>query len=171
MCVHAGTIFKLFSVISHHTNLKRLVNLLLASSLLIAGVASANQDRSYLRLEQSQASEENDLTISTIGGLVFQENMQGHVDLSYLESATYGQGATLDFAGGYVFNLGVYVYLGLGVSLGYNWDDEGLITTYYPEAGLILDITKKIGISISQKRVFNLYGQDEDIIMLGLVFR
>lgn len=64
-----------------------------------------------------------------------------------------------------------HYFLGLGISLGYNWDNEDFIATYYPEAGIVVDITKNFGLTVSKKRIFNLYGQDEDIIMLGLVFR
>lgn len=143
----------------------------LVSCLLIAGNVQAEPDKSYLRIEQSKPSDENDLTITTIGGLIFEENMLAHVDLSYLDSDLNGQGATLDFGGGYVINWDVSLFLGVGASLGYNWDDEGVIATYYPEAGIVVDITNNFGLTVSVRRIFNLYDEDVDVIMLGIVFR
>jgi len=144
---------------------------LLVSCLLLVGNAQAEPDKAYLRIEQSKPSDENDLTITTIGGLFFEDNMQAHVDLSYLDSDLNGQGATLDFGGGYVFDWNVALFLGVGISLGYNWDDEGLIATYYPEAGIVVNLTSNFGLTVSARRIFNLYDQDEDVIMLGIVFR
>lgn len=144
---------------------------LLVSCLLMVANAQAEPGKSYLRIEKSEISDENDLTFTTIGGLVFEDNIQAHVDLSYLESELNGQGATLDFGGGYVFNGKISLFLGVGISLGYNWDDGDLISTYYPEAGIVMDIDANIGLTVSTRRIFNLYDKDEDIIMLGIVFR
>ena len=144
---------------------------LLVSCLLLVGNAQAKPDKPYLRIEQSKPSDENDLTITTIGGLIFKDNMQGHIDLSYLDSDLNGQGATLDLGGGYAFNWNVSLFLGVGISLGYNWDDEGLIATYYPEAGIVVDLTNNFGLTVSARRIYNLYDQETDVIMLGIVFR
>jgi len=144
---------------------------LLMSYLLIAGNAQAEPDKSYLRIEQSKPSDENDLTITSIGGLIFEDSMLAHVDMSYLDSDLNGQGATLDFGGGYVLNWDVSFFLGVGASFGYNWDDEGVIATYYPEAGIVVDITNNLGLTVSARRIYNLYDEDYDVIMLGIVFR
>jgi len=140
--------------------------------VLFSGLpVQAESQRPYLRIEQNKPSLDNDLKITTIGALIFDKNIEGHVDLSYLESESNGKGLTLDFGGGYVLNWDVSLFLGVGVSLGYNWDNEDYIATYYPEVGIVVDFTETIGLTISKKRIFNLYGQDEDIIMLGVVFR
>lgn len=67
--------------------------------------------------------------------------------------------------------MGCVIVFGVRISLGYNLDDEDFIATYYPEAGIVVEITNNFGLTVSKKRIFNLYGRDEDIIMLGLVFR
>ncbi len=162
---------KLITKLIHQRVFKISVYGLLVSCQLLVGNAQAAPDKSYLRIEQSKPSDKNDLTITTIGGLIFEDNMQAHVDLSYLDSNLNGQGATLDFGGGYVFNWNVSVFLGVGISLGYNWDDEGLVTTYYPEAGVVVDLTNNFGLTVSAKRIYNLYDQETDVIMLGIVFR
>ncbi|MCW8852214.1 MAG: hypothetical protein OQK44_06065, partial [Gammaproteobacteria bacterium] len=63
------------------------------------------------------------------------------------------------------------LYLLVGVSLGYNWDQDDYITAYFPEVGMVIDFTKTFGITASGKRYFNLYDGNENILMLGLVFR
>jgi len=151
--------------------------ILLFIFLLTASPVQATTQKSYLRIEQNKSSYdddpliESDLKITSVGGLIFDKDMEAHVDLSYLESEKNGKGLTLDFGAGYVFSWDVSLFLGLGISLGYNKDNEDLIATYYPEAGIVLDITNTLGITVSKKRIFNLYDRDEDIIMLGLVFR
>ena len=140
--------------------------------LLLSDVnAMAEPDKKYLRIQQSQSSEKNDLKISSIGALVFTEDGAGHLDLTYLESDKHGDVLGLDFGGGYVFNWDLSLYLGLGVSLGYNRDKEDFNASYYPEASIILDITSTFGISGSVKRHQHLYGENDAVVMLGLVFR
>jgi len=34
-----------------------------------------------------------------------------------------------------------------------------------------MDFTKTFGVTVSGKQYFNLYEEDEDVVMLGLVFR
>lgn len=133
--------------------------------------AMAEPDKKYLRIQQSQSSETNDLEISSIGALVFTEDGAGHLDLTYIQSDIHGDLVGLDFGGGYVFNWDLSLYLGLGVSLGYNGDKEDFNASYYPEASIILDITSTFGISAAVKRYQHLYGEKDTIVMLGLVFR
>jgi len=97
--------------------------------------------------------------------------MVGHVDLSYLESDTNGNAMALDFGAGFAFNWHVSPYLSIGASLGYNWDKDEAIAAYFPEVGVVVDLAKNFGITLSGRRYYSLYEQDEDIIMLGLVFR
>lgn len=145
---------------------------LLLFFLMLSGVsASATPDKYYLVIEKTVSSDINDLDITSTGMLSLKGNAAGYVKLSYLESDINGNGSTLDLAGGYALNSGISLYLLLGVSLGYNWDKDDYITAYFPEAGIVIDVTKTFGITVSGKRYFNLYDNDEDIVMLGLVFR
>ena len=147
------------------------VSILLSFFLLSGASVRAEPDKNYLRIEQNKSSEDNDLKISSIGALAFKKNTQGHIDLSYLESDIYGNESALDLGGGYVFNWNVSLFLGLGISLAYNHDKNDFVGAYYPEAGIVWDLTKKFGITISTKRFYNRFEKNEDIIMMGLVFR
>jgi len=140
-------------------------------SLISAANARPEAEKNYLRLEQNKSSEKNDLKISSIGGLAFVKNRYGHVDLSYLGSEIQGNELALDFGSGYVFSWDVSLFLGVGISLGYNRDKEDFVGAYYPEAGLVWDITEEFGITVSAKRFYNRYEENEDVVMIGLVFR
>lgn len=147
------------------------VTFVLLFFLLSGANARPEQDKNYLRLEQNKSSDKNDLKISSIGALAFIKNTQGHIDLSYLESDIHGNELALDLAGGFVFNWDVSLFLGLGISLGYNTDKEDFIGAYYPEAGIVWDMTESFGITVSAKRFYHRYEENEDIVMMGLVFR
>ena len=139
---------------------------------MLSGVsATAAPDKHYLAIEHNLSSDKNDLDITSIGMLSLKGNMAGYGKLSYLESDINGTGSTLDLGGGYSFNGDVSLYLLLGISLGYNWDRDDYIAAYFPEVGIVMDFTKTFGITVSGKRYFNLYEEDEDVVMLGLVFR
>ena len=149
-----------------------LVTTALLSFFLLSDVAARpSSEKYYLRLAQSKDSEKTDLDITSIGILAFKENLVGYVDLNRLESDINGNGLTLDFGGGYVFNWDVSLYLSLGASLGYNKDNSDYLAAYYPEVGIVADITKKFGITASTRRYHHLYDENESIVMLGLVFR
>ena len=98
-------------------------------------------------------------------------NMVGHFDLSHLDLDTNGQAAALEFGAGFAFNWYVSPYLSIGASLGYNWDKDVAVAAYFPELGVVVDVTKRFGITFSGRRYYSLYQEDEDIIMLRLVFR
>jgi hypothetical protein len=149
----------------------RLTALLLSFFLFSVASAGPVPDKYYLQIEHNLSTDKSDLDITSIGMLSLKNDMVGYAKLSYLESGLNGKGSTLDLGGGYSFNGDISLYLLLGVSLGYNWDKDDYITAYFPEVGMVLDITKTFGISVSGKRYFNLYEKDEDIVMLGLVFR
>jgi len=145
---------------------------LLLSFLMLSGVsATAEPDKHYLAIEHNISSDKNDLDITSVGMLSLKGNIVSSLKLSYLESDIDGTGSTLDLGGGYVFNGDVSLYLLLGASLGYNWDRDDYIAAYFPEVGIVMDFTKTFGITVSGKRYFNLYEENEDIVMLGLVFR
>ncbi len=160
-------------------NIKLPVVIVLLVSAMCWQVAQAQQaapapvgtEKNYFRIENSTVYEETDPKITSVGVLGFDKDMVGHMDLTYIESIKDGKGLTLDAGAGYGFNWYVSMYLGLGIGLGYNWDNDEVIATYYPEAGVVIDITKSFGLTISKKRYFKLYGETEDVIMLGLVFR
>lgn len=152
-----------------YTQLK--FSLLLFTLMLSSVTVSAKSNKHYLVIEHNIPSNKHDLEITSIGMLSLEKNLIGSARLSYLESDKNGKGSTLDLGGGYVFRGDVSPYLLLGISLGYNWDKDDYITAYYPELGIVIDFTKKFGITVSGKRYFNLYDEDENIVMLGLVFR
>jgi hypothetical protein len=97
--------------------------------------------------------------------------MVGHVDLSYLDSDIDGSALALDFGAGIAYNWYVSPYISIGASLGYNWDNDETIAAYFPEVGIVADLTKSFGMSLGARRYYSLYEEDEDVIMLGLVFR
>lgn len=81
---------------------------------LFSGIpAQAEPKKSYLRIEQNKSSDDNDLKITSIGGLIFDKDMEAHIDLTHLESDNNGKGLTLDFGGGYVFNWDVPLFFGI----------------------------------------------------------
>jgi hypothetical protein len=98
-------------------------------------------------------------------------NIVSAIKLSYLGSDVNGDGSTLDLGGGYAFNGRASLYFLVGASLGYNWDEDDYIAAYFPEVGIVMDFTDTFGVTVSGKRYFNLYEEDENFIMLGLVFR
>jgi hypothetical protein len=146
-------------------------SLLLSFFMFSSVSAIAAPNKYYLAIEHNIPSDKNDLDITSVGMLSLKGNIVNSLKLSYLESGINGTGSTLDLGGGYAFNGDVSLYLLLGASLGYNWDQEDYIAAYFPEIGIVMDFTKTFGITVSGKRYFNLYEEDEDVVMLGLVFR
>jgi hypothetical protein len=145
--------------------------IILSLSTVQNAAARSLSDKYYLRIAKSKDSEKTDLDITSIGVLAFQKNYVGYVDLNRLESDINGNATTLDFGGGYVFNWDVSLYLSLGASLGYNKTNSDRLAAYYPEIGIVADITKNLGITASTKRYHRLYEENENIIMIGIVFR
>ncbi len=134
--------------------------------------AAASTEKSYLRIESSALYDsEEQPEVTNFGVLGLDKDMVGHMELTLIDSVEEGKGLTLDAGGGYGFNWYVSMYVGLGLAVGYNMDNDEFITTYYPEAGIVVDITKSFGLTLSKKRYFHLYDDHEDVIMLGLVFR
>ena len=156
---------------NNHRYIKLKASLLLSFLMLSGFSATAAPDKNYLAIEHSNSSDKNDIDITSVGMLSLKDNIASFIKLSYLESDINGTGSTLDLGGGYTLNGNISLYLLLGVSLGYNWDKDDYIAAYFPEVGIVVDFTKTFGITVSGKRYFNLYEEDEDIVMLGLVFR
>ena len=140
--------------------------------ICLSGVAAVAQpDKYYLRIGHGESHDSNEINVTTLGVVSLKDNMVGHFDLSYLDSDTNGQAAALEFGAGFAFNWYVSPYLSIGASLGYNWDKDEAVAAYFPELGVVVDVTKRFGITFSGRRYYSLYQEDEDIIMLGLVFR
>jgi hypothetical protein len=156
---------------SNHLLIQFAASLLLTCYLVADATADAAGNKYYLRIAHNIPSDDNDLDISSIGMLSFTDNLMGRIDLTLVDSDTNGEALALDLGGGYVYTGDVSLYLSLGISLGYNWNNDDYIASYYPEAGIVMDITKTFGITVSGRRYFNLYSEEENIIMLGLVFR
>ena len=78
----------------------------------------------------------------------------------------------LDLGGGVSYSAGATFFLGIGFLLGYNFDDRDPIGAYYPQAGVIIQITKTFGITATGRRYSDLYRniEDENIVMFGLLF-
>ena len=146
-------------------------SLLLSLLMILSVSAIAESNKNYLAIEHNVSLDKNNLDVTSFGMLSLRDNIVNSIKLSYLESDIDGKGTTLDLGGGYSFNGDVSLYLLLGISLGYNWDNNDYIAAYFPEVGIVMDFTKKFGITVSGKRYFNLYEEDEDVVMLGLVFR
>lgn len=157
----------------NNPNIQCAASILLSFFLLSNTAASPEPDKYYLRIGHNASTDKNDLDLTSLGVVSLKDNMIGHVDLTYLESDKDGDALVLDLGAGLAFNWYVSPYLSIGASLGYNWDKDEYIAAYFPEIGIIVDITKTFGITLSGKRYYNLYdeGEDEDIIMLGIVFR
>jgi len=162
---------------NRYTVMHLLASLLLLIALAASAFPSMAQEKSYLRFEKSKNLDEEDplnipdLDITSLGGLVFSEDKVAHVDLRRIESTKHGDATTFDIGAGYVFNWNLSLYLSLGFSLGYNTDSSDFTTAYYPEVGVVLDLTNSISISANAKRYMNLYEKEEDVYMIGILFR
>mgnify|MGYP003574409121 CR=1 FL=1 len=149
---------------SNHSCLQLIVTISLSFVLLSGVTASPQKDKLYFRIGYGASPDTDDLSVSSLGVVSLKNNMIGHADLSYLDSDTDGSALALDFGAG-------IAYISIGASLGYNWDNNETIAAYFPEVGIVADITKSFGMSLSARRYYSLYEEDEDVIMLGLVFK
>jgi len=138
----------------------------LAPSLVLA----EEMEETYFRIETNDPSE-TEPRITSIGGVGLRGSKMAHVDLAYIESPDGSDGLALDVGAGYAFRSGVSFYLGVGIVLGYDWDNEESLTAYYPEVGVIGNLTPEIGLIISSKRYYELYDDPEDVVMVGLLFK
>lgn len=154
-----------------HRRLKFSACLLFFFLLLSVSTASMADKKSYLRLEKNEPSELNDVSVKSIGALVFEKDMEAHIDLSQIKSNTLGKSVALDFGAGYVFNWDVSVYLGIGLSLEYNQDYNDFDDKYYSEAGVVIDLSKKLSVTSRVQHFYNYPDDFEEVIMLGVMFR
>jgi len=94
------------------------------------------------------------------------------MNLSYIESDRDGNTLAVDLGGGISYHAGVTFFFGVGFLLGYNKDNNDYIGAYYPEIGMVSQMTKTFGLIVSGRKYSNLYRsfKDENIVMLGLIF-
>ena len=156
---------------SNHTCFQLIATISLSFVLLSGVSASPQKDKLYFRIGYGATPDTDDLSVSSLGVVSLKNNMIGHADLSYLDSDMDGSALALDFGAGIAYNWYVSPYISVGASLGYNWDNDETIAAYFPEVGIVGDITKSFGMSLSARRYYSLYEEDEDVIMLGLVFK
>jgi hypothetical protein len=156
---------------SNHHCLKFTTALFLSFILLSGVTASPQKDKYYLRIGYGKSHDTDDLSVGSLGVVSLKNNMIGHVDLSYMDSDVNGSALALDFGAGLAYSWYVSPYISIGASLGYNWDNDETIAAYFPEVGILAEITKAFGVSLSARRYYSLYEDDENVIMLGLVFK
>jgi hypothetical protein len=157
--------------ISNHSCLKFIAAILLLFNSFTAATASPPPEKMYARIAYGTTPDTRELNLTSIGVISFENNMVGHVDLGFLNSDTDGKAAVLDLGAGLAFSWYVSPYLSIGASLGYNWDRDEAIAAYFPEVGVVVDFSKTFGMSLSARRYYSLYEQDENMVMLGLVFK
>lgn len=135
-------------------------------------VQAENTDDNFLRLERSQQNDAIGLQVTSLGVFGLNAGKIGHVELSYIESDIDGDGLALEFGGGASYHAGATFFLGIGFTLGYNSDRNDFMNAYYPEVGVLVQITKKLGLIATGKRYYSLYDSvdGENIVMLGLLF-
>ena len=156
---------------SNHSSLQCTAAILLCFNSFTAANAGPQPDKMYARLAHGASPDTHELNVTSIGVISFEKFLVGHADLAYLDSDTDGKAAALDLGAGFAFKWYVSPYLSIGASLGYNWDKNEAVAAYFPEVGVLVDFSRTFGISLSARRYYSLYEQDEDVVMLGLVFR
>ena len=174
MILNRFTLFfarQIICAISNHSCVLFTNAILLFCVSFTAATAGPQPDKMYARIAHGTSPDTHELNVTSIGAISFEKYMVGHADLAYLNSDTDGDAVALDLGAGLAFKWHVSPYLSIGASLGYNWDQEKAIAAYFPEAGVVVDFTRTFGMTLSARRYYSLYEQDEDIVMLGLVFR
>ncbi|MDH5612806.1 MAG: hypothetical protein OEY66_10170 [Gammaproteobacteria bacterium] len=157
-----------FPYVVHHRPVTTLMFILF---LFTAAANTLAADKSYLRLEQSKDSDLNDYKTTSIGALIFESNSQSHIDLLHLESDSMGNSLALDFGTGYVFPGDISIFLGVGLSLDYNFDTDDFNDKYYSEAGAVIDVARNISITARIQHFYHQPDELEEVVMLGLLFR
>lgn len=150
---------------------KIVILLLFIFSLLSVTTVSYADKKSYLRLEKNEPSELNDLTIRTLGALVFENDMEAHIDLTEIQSNVVGKSVALDFGAGYLFNLELAVFVGAGISLDYNLVTKDFNDKYYTEVGAVYDLTNRLSITSRVQHFYNQPDIYDKVIMIGVLFR
>jgi len=143
---------------------------LLLPGLIFPKLALGDEpERNYILLERSKTTDSG-YSSTTIGAFGLSHNMFAHLNLSYLESGNNGRAGAMDLGLGYAYKLGVTFFAGAGYMLGYNPKKRETINAYYPVVGVAAEFTPKFGVVVSGKRIFKIYDQTEDVILIGLIF-
>lgn len=162
---------KFSAVFCRESRFKSVISLLSFCLLLSVASITSAADKNYLRLEKNKESDLNDLDIKSIGALIFDRNLVGHLDLISRQSDVIGDSWALDFGGGYVFSGTASLYLGVGISLDYNLDTDDFNDQYYSEAGVVVDVSRSLSITGRMQHFYNQPDDYEEVVMLGLLFR
>ncbi|PCJ34625.1 MAG: hypothetical protein COA99_14480 [Moraxellaceae bacterium] len=152
-----------------YTKFSSFVLTVLLAGWLSSADALAGSD--YMHVERSQ--DDSDLRITSIGAFGLSKDTIGHVDLSYIESVGDGEALAIDLGAGISKTLGATFFIGVGVLLGYNWDESDSLSAYYSEAGVFIPIIgDSFGLTVTEKRYYELASpnDNESIIMFGLLF-
>ena len=157
--------------ICNHSSLTLVAAVLLSFGNFSAAPAGPQSEKMYARITYGATPDTRELNLTSIGVISFENNMVGHVDIGYLDSDTDGKAVVLDLGAGLAFSWFVSPYLSIGASLGYNWDRNDAIAAYFPEVGVVVDFSRTFGVSLSARRYYSLYEKDENMVMLGLVFK
>ncbi len=127
-------------------------------------------ENAYLALETNKRSKDGPLLVS-IGAFGVGNDKGTHINLVYLEAPNKEKSAALDLGVSVALKRSIFtIYVGGGGLIGYNGSREKLVRGYYPEVGILIDITKKFGLIASGKRYINVFPETEDVVMLGLIF-
>jgi len=127
-------------------------------------------ENAYLVIETNKRSKDGPLLVS-IGALGIGSDKGTRIGLSYIEAANKEKSLVFDFGVGVTLKRSLFtIYVGGGGLLGYNGSRKKLARGYYPEAGILIDITKKFGLIASAKRYINLFPETENVVMFGLLF-
>jgi len=127
-------------------------------------------ENAYLALETNKPSKDGPLVVS-IGAFGVGSGKGTHINLAYIEARNKEKSVVLDLGVSVALKRSIFtIYVGGGGLVGYNGSREKLVRGYYPEAGILIDITKKFGLIASGKRYINLFSETEDVVMLGLLF-
>ena len=133
---------------------------------LLAQTAATND--TFARSERS-VQITDDLTITSLGGFGISDRKVGHIDLVFIESDDDGDTLGIEMGGGFAFKAGLTFYLGAGLLLGYDLEDDGVEGTVYPEIGAAWKFGS-FGVIASSKLYARLKGDTEDVVMLGLLY-
>jgi len=146
---------------------------LIVGSLILPQAEAAGQENMLLRIAKSRPSDEiKDPEIASIGALAINDENLGFFDLINFQSELEGEIWGFDFGLGYPFSSKgspLIIYLGFGLTLGYNTDQSDYILGYYPGAGLIYSVKQGVGITATANRYYNVYDDSTDAIMVGVV--
>ena len=142
---------------------------LLALSPALSQAQQGANEVAFGRVETSVLIDD-DLRITSLGGFGISDRKVGHVDLVYIE-ADDGEGETLglELGGGLAFRAGATFYLGAGLMLGYDNEDD-FVGTFYPQAGGVLQLSKSFGVMATGKYYARLKGDPEEVVLIGLLY-